>query len=110
MIIKSQADLAVWQKRRETETKLIGALLGTESSHALDGELANVQKLFDLGFRMMSLQHFFDNKLGASLHGVSQAGLSNFGREAVTLINQGAVLDNEFILGWFDEKESIKLA
>ena len=92
MIIKSQADLIEWQKRRKTEPKLIGALLGTEGSHALDGDLANVQILFDYGFRMMSLQHFFDNKLGASLHGTSQTGLSTFGREVVTKINQLSII------------------
>jgi len=32
---------------------------------------------------MISLHHFFDNKLGGSLHGVSQAGLTEFGRQVV---------------------------
>ena len=32
---------------------------------------------------MMSLQHFFDNKLGGSLHGTSGAGLTEFGRQAI---------------------------
>jgi microsomal dipeptidase-like Zn-dependent dipeptidase len=69
-------------------------LLGTEGSHALDGKLENVQRLFDAGFRMMSLQHFFDNKLGGSLHGTSGAGLSDFGREVVRKINSlGIILD-----------------
>ena len=58
--------------------------MGTEGSHALDGNLDNIQRLYDSGFRMMSLQHFFDNKLGGSLHGVSGLGLSEFGRQAVT--------------------------
>jgi microsomal dipeptidase-like Zn-dependent dipeptidase len=31
----------------------------------------------------MGLQHFFDNELGGSMHGRSQAGLSEFGRQAV---------------------------
>jgi len=94
MIIKSQADLKIWQQRRITETKLVGALLGTEGSHALDGKLENVQVLFNQGFRMMSLQHFFDNKLGASLHGSSKAGLTNFGEQVVNKVNHlGIILD-----------------
>ena len=32
---------------------------------------------------MMSLQHFFDNKLGGSLHGTSGNGLTEFGIKAV---------------------------
>jgi membrane dipeptidase len=83
MIIKSKNDLADFTTKRLNNTTLVGGLLGTEGSHALDGELANVQTLFDAGFRMMSLQHFFDNKLGASLHGVSQAGLTDFGRQVI---------------------------
>ncbi|MDN3639053.1 dipeptidase [Simiduia curdlanivorans] len=84
-IIKNQADLAALQADRAaaTKTKPMGAILGTEGSHALDGELANIERLYQAGFRMMSLQHFFDNQLGGSLHGVSHAGLTEFGRAAV---------------------------
>jgi len=83
MLIKSQRDLDEWLTLRKKSPKLVGGLIGTEGSHALDGKLENIQVLFDAGFRMMSLQHFFDNKLGGSLHGVSQAGLSEFGKQAL---------------------------
>lgn len=88
MLIRNFEQLNSWFERRRSNPDLIGALLGTEGSHALDGKLENVQVLYDAGFRMMSLQHFFDNKLGASLHGVSQAGLTEFGRQVVAKINQ----------------------
>jgi len=87
MIIKSKSDLANFLGRRSSNTTLVGGLIGTEGSHALDGKLENVQTLFDAGFRMMSLQHFFDNKLGASLHGLSQTGLTKFGRDVVKEID-----------------------
>lgn len=83
-LIKSQSELSEFLSQRESNNNLLGILLGTEGSHALDGQLDNIQTLFDSGFRMMSLQHFFDNKLGGSLHGESGAGLSQFGRDAVT--------------------------
>ena len=83
MLIESQTDLAIFLERRALNPSLIGGLLGTEGSHALGGNLDNIQRLHDSGFRMMSLQHFFDNKLGGSLHGVSGLGLSEFGRQAV---------------------------
>jgi microsomal dipeptidase-like Zn-dependent dipeptidase len=86
VIIKSKADLAAFITRRASNKKIVGGLIGTEGSHALDGKIDNVEKLFDAGFRMMSLQHFFDNKLGASLHGVSQAGITQFGRDVVAKI------------------------
>lgn len=81
--ITSKTALSKFLIQRENNPKLIGMLLGTEGSHALDGELSNIQRLFDSGFRMMSLQHFFDNKLGGSLHGESGDGLTEFGREAL---------------------------
>lgn len=83
MLITSQSELQKFVQRRTINSNFIGALLGTEGSHALEGDLDNIQRLFDKGFRMMSLQHFFDNKLGGSLHGISGDGLTVFGREAV---------------------------
>ena len=83
MLIRSQAQLSEFQNRRQVNPTLVGGLIGTEGSHALDGKLDNIQYLYDLGFRMMSLQHFFDNRLGGSLHGVSESGLTAFGQQAV---------------------------
>lgn len=82
-IIRDQKQLAAFIKARQQNPNLVGGLLGTEGSHALDGELKNIRKLYDAGFRMMSLQHFFDNKLGGSLHGTTQSGLTQFGIDAV---------------------------
>jgi membrane dipeptidase len=82
-LIDSKGALQQFVAERLQQPALVGALLGTEGSHALDGDLANIKVLYDHGFRMMSLQHFFDNKLGGSLHGASGAGLTEFGKEAV---------------------------
>lgn len=94
MLITSRAQVAEFLQRRQSNSKLIGGLLGTEGSHALDGKLDNIQRLYDQGFRMMSLQHFFDNKLGGSLHGTSGAGLTPFGRDAVArMLELGIMID-----------------
>jgi len=82
-LILTAEDLETLLSRRAAGENIVGGLLGTEGSHALDGELDNIDKLYYFGFRMMSLQHFFDNKLGGSLHGESGEGLTEFGREAV---------------------------
>ena len=82
-LVTSSEELKQVLKAREGGSPAVAALLGTEGSHALDGDLANIQRLYDAGLRMMSLQHFFDNKLGGSLHGESNAGLTEFGRQAV---------------------------
>ncbi|TRY33842.1 dipeptidase [Aliiglaciecola sp. M165] len=86
MLVTSKASLAEFLQARLSNIDLVAGLIGTEGSHALDGEIENIQVLYDKGFRMMSLQHFFDNKLGGSLHGTSNAGLSDFGREAVQVM------------------------
>ena len=87
-IILNQHDLKDFIQKRGNNPKMVGGLIGTEGSHALDGKLENIEVLFAKGFRMMSLQHFFDNKLGASLHGVSQTGLTEFGRQAIGKMNE----------------------
>ena len=66
----------------------IAALLGIEGAHALDGDLANLDVLYDAGIRMVGLHHFFDNKLGGSLHGQSRGGLTEFGRAVVARLQQ----------------------
>ncbi len=68
-LIKTVTDLTSVLNWRATGDRIVGGILGTEGSHALDGKLENIDTLFNAGFRMMSLQHFFDNKLGGSLHG-----------------------------------------
>ena len=93
-LITTKSDLSEYILQRETNPQLLGMLLGTEGSHALDGDLNNIQRLFDSGFRMMSLQHFFDNQLGGSLHGESAEGLTVFGREALQKMQSlGIMLD-----------------
>ena len=82
-VVTSSEEFKQVLKSREAGSNVVAGLLGTEGSHALDGNLDNIQRLYDAGFRMMSLQHFFDNKLGGSLHGESNAGLTDFGRRAV---------------------------
>ena len=83
MLIESQSDLKQFMIKRELNPTLIGALIGTEGSHALDGDLNNIERLYNKGFRMMSLHHFFDNRLGGSLHGITGQGLTDFGRQSI---------------------------
>jgi microsomal dipeptidase-like Zn-dependent dipeptidase len=83
MLIESQYDLGIFLLKRVNNPKMVGGLIGTEGSHALDGNLDNIEHLYENSFRMMSLQHFFDNKLGGSLHGTSGAGLTEFGKQAI---------------------------
>ncbi len=80
VIIENRSDLEALMSRRAGGEDVVGGMLGTEGSHALSGDLDNIERLHDAGFRMMSLQHFFDNKLGGSLHGSGKKGLTEFGK------------------------------
>ncbi len=82
-IVKTQKDLKDFLKRREDNPELVAGFLGMEGAHPLEGDIANVDVLFDAGYRMFGITHFFDNELGGSAHGVSKAGLTDFGREVV---------------------------
>lgn len=87
MLVRSREELNQLRLKRQSGSKIVGGILGTEGSHALEGELSNIDVLFGKGFRVMSLHHFFDNRLGGSLHGSSKAGLTDFGREVAKKID-----------------------
>jgi microsomal dipeptidase-like Zn-dependent dipeptidase len=94
VFLRTRADLEAVLEARINGTPVVGGLMATEGSHALDGSIDNIQNLHDEGFRMMGLHHFFDNELGGSLHGVSKAGLTEFGRDAIREMNRlGIMID-----------------
>ena len=83
-VIRSVSDLESVLEGRAAGRRTLGAILGSEGGHPLEGQISNVAVMEAAGFRLIGLTHFFDNELGGSLHGTSQAGLSDFGREVVT--------------------------
>jgi microsomal dipeptidase-like Zn-dependent dipeptidase len=87
-IIRRQSDLLkALEMRSKTKSNgsgnIVLGLLGIEGCHCLEGKLENVKGLYDAGYRMISLHHFFDNELGGSLHGISRNGLTDFGQQVV---------------------------
>ena len=87
-IIRRQSDFTkALQERSNTKSNDSGnvvlGLLGIEGCHCLEGKPENVKGLYDAGYRMISLHHFFDNELGGSQHGISRGGLTEFGRQVV---------------------------
>jgi microsomal dipeptidase-like Zn-dependent dipeptidase len=85
-VVRTAVDLRRVLALRESRPpgeRPVAALLGIEGAHALEGAIENVDRLYDAGFRMVGLQHFFDNRLGGSLHGQSGGGLTEFGRAVV---------------------------
>jgi membrane dipeptidase len=83
VVIKTADDLARFVERRRSDPRLVAGLLGLEGAYPLEGDAANVDVLFDAGFRMLAPTHFYDNEWGGSAHGVGKTGLSEKGREMV---------------------------
>ena len=94
VVARTRDDLAAALERRASDPDVLVGILATEGGHPFEGDLANIDGLYDEGYRMIGLQHFFDNELGGSLHGVSNAGLTDFGRAAVTrIVERGMIID-----------------
>lgn len=84
---------AVMDARARGEKKM-AAFLGLEGAHALEGDVANVDRLYDAGYRMIGLAHFFDNEVAGSMHGEEKYGLTDIGRKVVRRAEElGIIID-----------------
>lgn len=93
-IIRTAADLEEVVAANEAGQEIVGGILGIEGAHPLEGDIANLQRLQDHGYRLIALQHFFDNAVGGSLHGTGDHGLTDFGRTVVAEVAaRGLILD-----------------
>jgi microsomal dipeptidase-like Zn-dependent dipeptidase len=93
-IIHSAGDLDRLLADRATGRQVTGALLSVEGAQNLEGSAANLSRLYDAGFRMIGLAHFFDNELAGSMHGEKKGGLTAFGRQMVRLMeDRGIIVD-----------------
>lgn len=94
VLVKSANDLRKLINDRQQNPNLVGALYLIEGAHPLEGNLANLERLYDKGLRIVGLVHFFDNRLGGSLHGVSGEGLTDFGRSVIRKADElGMIID-----------------
>lgn len=76
------------------DRKATGALLSIEGLQNLEGKLGNVDVLFDAGYRMAGLTHFFDNEVAGSMHGLEKGGLTPLGRDVIRRMEaKGMVVD-----------------
>jgi membrane dipeptidase len=91
-VIESRADLQSYVDQRRRQAAQSAGYLGVEGAQVLEGQLGNVQRLFDAGFRMMSPSHFFDTDVGGSAHGEHKTGLTPFGREVITQMERLGML------------------
>ncbi len=83
VIVRTRVDLDEVVRQKRAGEPILGTVLGLEGGHALDGDLKNLDRLYAAGYRLIGLHHFFDNRLGGSLHGETKSGLTEFGRAVV---------------------------
>ena len=92
--VRERADLEGLLKARAEDSRITGALLGIEGAHALDRGPEQIEPLFDAGFRLIGLAHFFDNEYVGSAHGLLKGGLTERGRELVgSMERRGMLVD-----------------
>ena len=94
VLIKTAADFRAYLDRRKNDQNITAGYLGVEGAHALDGDLANLNVLFDAGIRMMAPTHFLDNELGGASSGVNKGELTAMGKEMIRRMEEkGMILD-----------------
>lgn len=92
--VNTTPELETLLAARQKDRRTVGAMLTIEGLHNLEGKAANLDRLYDAGFRMAGLTHFFDNELGGSMHGLKKGGLTPFGRDIVRRMEaKGMIVD-----------------
>ena len=84
-------------RRRAQSNEMLqpmGAILSIEGLHNLEGDIANLDRLYEAGYRMASPTHFFDNAIAGSMHGEEKGGLTDLGREVTRAMEaKGMIVD-----------------
>lgn len=92
--ITDPADIDVLLAARRGNQLKTGALLSIEGLQDLEGDIRNLNRLHEAGFRMAGLAHFFDNDVAGSMHGTRKYGLTWLGREVVPRMEElGMIVD-----------------
>lgn len=93
-LVLHKEHLIAHRQRFEAGSDQIAALFLIEGAHPLEGKIENLDRLFAHGMRIIGLTHFFDNEVAGSLHGVTQGGLTPFGKLVVRRANElGLIID-----------------
>lgn len=92
--VNTAPELEALLTARQKDRRTVGAMLTIEGLHNLEGKAANLDRLYDAGFRMAGLTHFFDNELAGSMHGLKKGGLTPFGLDIVRRMEaKGMIID-----------------
>ena len=92
VLIKTRNDLANFVSAWQKDPQRVAAILATEGLQPIEGKLENVDALYDAGFRITGLTHFFDNEIGGSAHGLEKGGLTPLGKQVIKRLEEKAML------------------
>lgn len=93
-VLRTRGDLRALLAARAAGARTVGAVLGAEGAHVLDGRIENLDRLWEAGFRLIGLHHLMDTEIGGSLHGASGGGLTDYGRRVVArMVEMGFIID-----------------
>lgn len=93
-VIGTKKEFATFLEKRQKDKRHVAGFLGAEGGHCLEGRIENLDKLYDLGVRMIGPTHFFDNELGGSAHGYEKNGLTEFGKEVILrMVEKKMIID-----------------
>lgn len=94
VVVTSRGDLEAFLERRKQEPDIVAGILALEGAQVLEGDPANVDVMFEAGYRMMSPTHFFDNEMAGSAHGIDKGGLTERGRAMLARMEElGMIVD-----------------
>lgn len=93
-VVRSPADLDRLLADRARGAKVVGGLLSIEGLQDLEGDPANLDRLYAAGFRMAGFAHFFDTDVAGSMHGLRKGGLTPLGRTVLRRMEaKGMIVD-----------------
>ena len=87
VIIKNKKDI-----QYVIEQKKIGIILTIENGKAIESDLNNIDKLYEKGIRLMSINWNEDNLLGTGADTKSSLGLTKLGKEYVKRLEQKNII------------------
>ena len=92
--VTDEASLDALLAARTSSGGPVGAIFSAEGLQSLEGDVANLDRLYAAGMRMAGLTHFFDTDLAGSMHGLEKGGLTDKGRAAVRRMEElGMIVD-----------------
>ncbi|ABC28775.1 Zn-dependent dipeptidase [Hahella chejuensis KCTC 2396] len=90
--ILNRKDLQDFIALHKTDKDALAGWLTLEGAQAMEGDLKNLNALYEAGFRMIAPTHFFDTELSGSAHGVNKGGLTALGKQWVKAMEDKSMI------------------